>query len=440
MKKHSGGMVFRSGKPIRLTAPPTHVAAQPIRLECHSPPNVTAGQSVLAGQMLAPPHEQQNRVTCVSPITGTVSKIDPIENCGQTTEQPNRYAICIQPTEERIPAWWPAQPPNRKLEDWLQAVTSLGNLVGPNGFLSQLKAAQATPPDTLICVGLDTFPPYPVRSSLLRSFPDDAVLGTLALADLLQIKNVSMLASRHTRVLSRLRPSSRNFKLKLISCDDVYPNANPTLIVSRYTPNRRRLPVASNPVTEARTMLISPWTAIRIARWHTLEHLTLARPMMIGWTMRHTAMTHAYAIPGQPIASLDPLLETALRQGYRVILGNPMTNEPVPPPNNAISLSKAPVIPQQGMLVTVLNATPGPIAEPCISCGWCVEACPMGLRPNRMMELATKSRLSTRNQNFLDSQLQWCIDCGLCSHTCPSSLPLAQTFRKFNAEKTQGST
>ena len=160
-----------------------------------------------------------------------------------------------------------------------------------SGLLSQLEAAQDRSPDTLICVGLDSYPPFPVRSSLLMSFPDDAVLGTLVVADLVGAKNVVMTASQNPAVLSKLRPSCKTFKLKLDVRDNAYPCADPTLIAWTHTPKRHHLAVHANPVKDIGVMMINPWTAIRIARWVTLRQVDLARPMMTGWPDRGAAMT-----------------------------------------------------------------------------------------------------------------------------------------------------
>ena len=432
-------MAFRSGRPIQLPAPPDELDAGLIRLMCRRQPSVVSGQEIAAGQVLDSISEDDQELACVSPISGKVSQLDAIDGGFDAGPGTGGYEITIEPTEDRVATSLPIEPPRRcALDDWLQAVASLGGLAsrrGPLGLHTQLVAAKSTPPDTLICVGLDTFPPYPVRSNLLMSFPDDAVLGTLVLADLVGATNVTMLASRHAQVLSQIKPSCKNFRLKLTACDDVYPNADPALVVPRHTHDHRLLRVGANPVSNAGVMLINPWTAIRIARWQTLGRFDVAKPMMIGWAKRGAAMTVSYALPGQSLASLDSQLDLALQQGDRVILGNPMANQPVCNVTDKPTYNHNPTVPDNELLVTVLDATPAPLVEPCISCGWCVEACPTGLRPNRMMDLATVKRLSKRGGAFLDKQLQWCIDCGLCSHVCPTSLPLAQTFRRVTAER-----
>jgi electron transport complex protein RnfC len=63
---------------------------------------------------------------------------------------------------------------------------------------------------------------------------------------------------------------------------------------------------------------------------------------------------------------------------------------------------------------------------PCISCGHCVEACPMILNPAEMGRLAYKHRYQEMQDNY---NLNDCFECGCCSFVCPAGIPLVQYFR-----------
>ena len=76
-------------------------------------------------------------------------------------------------------------------------------------------------------------------------------------------------------------------------------------------------------------------------------------------------------------------------------------------------------------------------AFPCISCGHCVEACPMILNPCEMGKLAAKSRYEEMQARY---NLNDCFECGCCSYVCPAGIPLEQHFRvakAANREKTK---
>jgi len=64
--------------------------------------------------------------------------------------------------------------------------------------------------------------------------------------------------------------------------------------------------------------------------------------------------------------------------------------------------------------------------QPCIRCGWCVEACPMHLNPSTLGLLASKREYEQMDKEF---HLRDCFECGCCGYVCPSNIPLVQYFR-----------
>jgi electron transport complex protein RnfC len=63
-------------------------------------------------------------------------------------------------------------------------------------------------------------------------------------------------------------------------------------------------------------------------------------------------------------------------------------------------------------------------AYPCISCGHCLEACPVFLNPSRLGQLAQAGRYADMQGDHLAD----CMLCGSCSYVCPSNIPLSQMF------------
>lgn len=61
---------------------------------------------------------------------------------------------------------------------------------------------------------------------------------------------------------------------------------------------------------------------------------------------------------------------------------------------------------------------------PCISCGRCLDACPVFLNPSALGQLAQLSRYEEMEPLHLAD----CMICGSCSYVCPSNIPLAQLF------------
>lgn len=419
MGHRPGGMEFTQGQPIRLPPPPEQLPATPIHVICPERPEVILGQTIRRGQHLTQP-KRRSQACLVSPVTGTLKQLEPMEGRG--------YHLVIEPAGRSVTTSLEVGPPRgRKLENWFEAMRSVGLWGQPDGgvgLINQLEAASNRPVEALVCVGIDPFPPYPDQSSLLLSFPDDAVLGTLILADMLSASEVVMLTGRVPALMGKLRSSCREYRLRMEVSEARYPAANPTMVAYESEGLKggpRFLPHRHNPVEQGVAMIL-PWTAIVIGRWFTLRRFDLLRPLFIARPGVESAISGHYALPGQPLATIDPVLGDSDARGHStVIAGNPMTGRRIDEPA---------VAPSDEYLLTVQPPPSRQTPHPCINCGWCLDVCPTQLDPVRMLEAARG-----RDQDgWLCDQLAWCVDCGLCSHVCPSSLPLAQTFRAAGRE------
>jgi electron transport complex protein RnfC len=65
--------------------------------------------------------------------------------------------------------------------------------------------------------------------------------------------------------------------------------------------------------------------------------------------------------------------------------------------------------------------------RPCIRCGICNAACPLGLHP---FELTEKIRKGKTSSPAFKGHMTECFLCGLCSAVCPSDIPLVQRLKE----------
>lgn len=63
---------------------------------------------------------------------------------------------------------------------------------------------------------------------------------------------------------------------------------------------------------------------------------------------------------------------------------------------------------------------------PCISCGYCVDVCPMHLMPMKYEEHYRKENYKKLQKYNIDD----CIDCGACEYICPCNVPLLESIQK----------
>jgi len=71
----------------------------------------------------------------------------------------------------------------------------------------------------------------------------------------------------------------------------------------------------------------------------------------------------------------------------------------------------------------------------CIRCGWCLEACPMGLEPKEI-GLYVEANMAEETEPF---GVFDCFECGSCAYVCPAKRPLVQFVRmaKMKAKRPQ---
>jgi electron transport complex protein RnfC len=99
-----------------------------------------------------------------------------------------------------------------------------------------------------------------------------------------------------------------------------------------------------------------------------------------------------------------------------VVLGGPMMGKA------ACSLD-TPVA--KGTAGVLLLDEPDREAGPCIRCGRCAEACPMGLEPWRLELLVGAGA----DEASFAGQLRDCLECGSCAWGCPARRPLLEAIR-----------
>lgn len=145
-------------------------------------------------------------------------------------------------------------------------------------------------------------------------------------------------------------------------------------------------------------------------------------------TDRIVTVTGAVARPGNYRVVLGTLVSELIEHAgglvgdvERVISGGPMTGM-------ALGSLDVPVTKGMSGIVALPRGSTAPVLsddQPCIRCGRCPEACPMGLEPYAIANYAARRMWdSASDRRALD-----CIECGICSYVCPTKRPLVQLIR-----------
>jgi Na+-translocating ferredoxin:NAD+ oxidoreductase subunit C len=131
---------------------------------------------------------------------------------------------------------------------------------------------------------------------------------------------------------------------------------------------------------------------------------------------------------GTHIAEIVDYLGGTTADLCKVVVGGPMMGFAVSDLNIPITKTTP------GVLFLTHAEVDAQAYGPCIRCGFCLDACPMGLEPNTIGIYVEAGRgAETESFGLMDD----CFECGSCAYVCPAKRPLVQFIRLARLEINQ---
>lgn len=119
---------------------------------------------------------------------------------------------------------------------------------------------------------------------------------------------------------------------------------------------------------------------------------------------------------GTPISHILQELNLTM-DGATVVLGGPLMGQPVIDINTPVVKGTSGVLFLEADKKRKYN---------CISCGYCVDVCPMRLMPMKFDEINNSGRYFKLGKYNINN----CIECGACEYICPSNIPLVKSIKE----------
>lgn len=387
-------------------------------------PLVRAGDRVLKGQRIAAAAGHMS-ANIHAPTSGTIAAIKEI-----TMPHPSGLpanAIIIEPDgkeqwiEPAVPAN-PYQTPQEELASLVEAagIVGMGGAIFPAAI--KLRQGRRFEIKTLIVNGSECEPYLTADDRLMRERAEEIVEGTKLVRYIIEAyRAVIAVEDNKPEAIAALRKAAERVgSIEVVVLPARYPMGSAKQLIHAVTGYEVPAGKRSNDIG----VLVH-----NVATVYAIQQALIhGRPLISRIT------TVAGGCVGQP-RNLEGLLGTPVRHLFehsggllarpsRLLMGGPMMGQVLPSAD--VPLIKG----SSGILALNRREVNTQVPSPCIRCGRCVDACPMGLLP---LEMARSSRLDDFDRAQA-SGLRDCILCGSCAYVCPSHIPLVQYFEYAKGE------
>jgi electron transport complex protein RnfC len=413
---------YTANKPIRrlpfppeLVIPLSQHAGAPSQLVVHP------GQEVLRGQMIAkaggfvsvPQH---------APATGVFKRVDFMP----TAKGPKTRAAIIEVypgDSQEVRYFEPRDIERMSREEIIQAVQDTG-LVGLGGAAFPTHVKLSPPKDhqvhTVLINGCECEPFLTTDHRIMVEQAEDLIAGTrIFMRALGAEKAIIGTEDNKLDAVEAIRaklPADGSIEVKAVQTK--YPQGAEKMLAKALT----GLEIPSGGYPSA--------VGLAVFNVSSTAQLGYLLPRSQGVIERVVTITGpGVERPGNYIVPIGTPLRFILNQlGFKgsaqhLIMGGPMMGGTVASLDVPITKGCG------GVLVLTEENMQGSLSQnsyPCISCGKCLEACPMHLNPSMLGKLAYKHRYQEMAESW---HLNDCFECGACSYVCPSNIPLVQYFR-----------
>jgi electron transport complex protein RnfC len=388
---------------------------------------VKVGEKVLKGQLLA--HAQGAISAPVhAPTSGTVTAIDEF-----TAPHPSGLPVTTIVLEaDGLDRWITLDPvcdPFTLCPEEIAGRVGAAGVVGMGGaaFPSAVKlgASKRSAVRTLIINGAECEPYLTCDDRLMRERPMRVVEGVRIMMRALKAENAVI-------VIEDNKPMAREAiygaceayaELAVVSVPTRYPMGSEKQMIQTVTGHE--VPAGSLSM-DIGVMVHNVGTAYAVSQAIRSGKPLISRIVTVsGGAIRRPQ--NLEVLIGTPIFELLEFCGGLKDEPGRLLMGGPMMGQVLP------SIEVPVVKGLNGVLALTTEETNNAHSGPCIRCGRCIAACPIGLLP---LEMAARARCNDF-KGALTYGLIDCIGCGSCTYVCPSQIPLVHYFNYAKGELEQ---
>lgn len=376
-------------------------------------PVVSEGDRVLKYQLIGRAADGALSANVHAPVSGTVHRVGEV-----TLVDGSRVPGVVIDNDHRDDEAPMLLPGDGSREALINLIRAAG-IVGEGGaqFPTDVKYSVGDQRiHTLIVNGTECEPYLTADYALMKTYPREVLEGVATVQQLLGADRAVITIERQNCELNdRFAPYWGNQPFEHIGVQvlaDGYPQGGELQLIKSVTGievPRNQLPKDHGVVVSNVGTVYAVWRAINQLRPLVSRFLTVSGEgaQRIG----------NYEVKiGTPVSHLVKQLGLST-EDLNVVMGGPMMGKPV-------CCADGPVVKGSSGLL-LLKPQPRLGAGHCLSCGYCVEACPMRLMPMKFEELMRQGRPA----RLADYGLTNCIECAACQYACPADVPLLVSIK-----------
>jgi len=335
-------------------------------------------------------------------------------------------SITIKTDPEAAPSQWEPDGDWREYsaEELLQKVHDAGIIgIGGAGFPThvKLKPPADNPVDTLLLNGAECEPYITADHRTMLEKAEHVVEGAKILLKILGIKTCGIgIENNKPDAISAMSSAvaaatEEDFQIKVETLEVKYPQGSEKQLIQAITGRKvpsMALPSAVGVVVHNVSTTKAVYDAVVLGKPLIEKVITVS-----GRGINRPA--NLLVKVGTKVSDIVEFCGGTTPDLARIVLGGPMMGF-------AVSTLDIPVTKTTS---SVLFLTEDEIdtreLSNCIRCGWCLEACPMGLEPKEIGIYVEAGRPEDTAQFGVFD----CFECGSCAYVCPAKRPLVQFIR-----------
>lgn len=267
--------------------------------------------------------------------------------------------------------------------------------------------------DTFIINGMESEPYLTADYLLMKNYAKEICRGIKVAEKVLRPRHMVIAISEKNKelvsVFERMaREVNIDLQIKILSAD--YPQGSEILLIDKITGKK----IQKGKLTIERGIIVSNVGTIKAIYDAFFNGKPLIeRIITISGEEVPNAGNYKIRI-GTPLVHIVDSLN--ITKTDKIIFGGPMMGNKVKEPSTPIIKGTSGVIFLNEEKIESKN---------CISCGKCVEVCPMNLIPFDFSKYYEKGRYV----KMLNANIFNCIECGACEYVCPSRVPLIESIK-----------